>query len=184
MKSAATTQGLGGGPQKGIAQSWCLSRRTIDREAASVELRHWVDELASTRASQAAERVLFADGRRGRHHGDRDRGGGGRAGTIASCPTRQGTGSSWRATPGGGAETSWCTRGLHFLPRQDETLYQYYRPSARTVEIGIAMWRSQMGYLMSPELCARIAELPTSSPSNTAYRARCTRGSPGSPATD
>jgi 4-hydroxy-tetrahydrodipicolinate synthase len=50
---------------------------------------------------------------------------------------------------------------LHFLHKQDETLYQYYKAISEHVELGIAMWsHPDSGYLMSPELCARIAELP------------------------
>jgi 4-hydroxy-tetrahydrodipicolinate synthase len=50
---------------------------------------------------------------------------------------------------------------LHFLSKQDETLYEYYRWLSEQVEIGIALWgHPDSGYLMSPELCARIAELP------------------------
>ena len=50
---------------------------------------------------------------------------------------------------------------LHFLKRQDETLYNYYRAIGEQLDIGIAMWsHPDSGYLMSPELCARIAELP------------------------
>ncbi len=50
---------------------------------------------------------------------------------------------------------------LHFLHKQDETLYEYYRTISNAVNIGIALWsHPDSGYLMSPELCARIAELP------------------------
>ena len=50
---------------------------------------------------------------------------------------------------------------LHFLHGRDETLYQYYKTISEKVDIGIAMWSHEdSGYLMSPELCARIAELP------------------------
>src|SRR5215207_5814235 len=50
---------------------------------------------------------------------------------------------------------------LHFLHSRDETLYQYYKTISEQVDIGIAMWsHPDSGYLMSPELCARIAELP------------------------
>jgi 4-hydroxy-tetrahydrodipicolinate synthase len=49
---------------------------------------------------------------------------------------------------------------LHFLGRQDDTLYQYYRAISERVGIGIALWsHPDSGYLMSPELCARIAEI-------------------------
>jgi 4-hydroxy-tetrahydrodipicolinate synthase len=50
---------------------------------------------------------------------------------------------------------------LHFLSAQDETLMTYYRAISDQVDIGIAMWsHPDSGYLMSPELCARIADLP------------------------
>lgn len=50
---------------------------------------------------------------------------------------------------------------LHFVNDRDETLYEYYRYICEQVDIGIAMWsHPDSGYLMSPELCARIAELP------------------------
>ena len=47
---------------------------------------------------------------------------------------------------------------LHFGMDIDSTVYEYYRYVAEQVEIGIAMWSHQdAGYLMSPEVCARIA---------------------------
>ncbi|MCF3934583.1 dihydrodipicolinate synthase family protein [Acuticoccus sp. M5D2P5] len=50
---------------------------------------------------------------------------------------------------------------LHFVHDQDETLYQYYKYISEQVNIGIALWsHPDSGYLMSPELCARIADLP------------------------
>ena len=51
---------------------------------------------------------------------------------------------------------------LHFLTARDETLYEYYKTISEHVDVGIAMWSHEdSGYLMSPELCARIADLPT-----------------------
>jgi 4-hydroxy-tetrahydrodipicolinate synthase len=50
---------------------------------------------------------------------------------------------------------------LHFLTERDDTLYEYYRYIGERIGIGIAMWsHPDSGYLMSPQLCARIAELP------------------------
>jgi 4-hydroxy-tetrahydrodipicolinate synthase len=50
---------------------------------------------------------------------------------------------------------------LHFLKERDETLLAYYRHIASQVDIGIALWsHPDSGYLMSPELCARLAEIP------------------------
>ena len=50
---------------------------------------------------------------------------------------------------------------LHFLTDRDDTLLAYYQAICERVDIGIAMWsHPDSGYLMSPELCARIADLP------------------------
>lgn len=50
---------------------------------------------------------------------------------------------------------------LHFIEERDEILEKYYRHIAENVDIGIAMWsHPDSGYLMTPELCARIAEIP------------------------
>ena len=50
---------------------------------------------------------------------------------------------------------------LHFVREPDNTLYEYYKYLSDNLNIGIAMWsHPDSGYLMSPELCARIAALP------------------------
>ncbi|MCL4798185.1 MAG: dihydrodipicolinate synthase family protein [Burkholderiales bacterium] len=50
---------------------------------------------------------------------------------------------------------------LHFGRDADDTVYEYYRHIAEQVDIGIALWsHPDAGYLMSPELCTRLAELP------------------------
>jgi 4-hydroxy-tetrahydrodipicolinate synthase len=50
---------------------------------------------------------------------------------------------------------------LHFLHKQDETLLRYYETISHEVDIAIALWsHPDSGYLMSPELCARLADLP------------------------
>ena len=49
---------------------------------------------------------------------------------------------------------------LHFFKEQDETLYRYYKTIADQLEIGIALWsHPDSGYLMSPELCKRLADI-------------------------
>lgn len=51
---------------------------------------------------------------------------------------------------------------LHFTTEQDETLYAYYRTISESVDIGIALWsHPDSGYLMSPHLCNRLADLET-----------------------
>ena len=50
---------------------------------------------------------------------------------------------------------------LSFVHDRGEVLYQYYKRFCDELEIGIAMWsHPDSGYLMQPEECARIAELP------------------------
>jgi len=50
---------------------------------------------------------------------------------------------------------------LHFTHKQDESLYQYYKYLSDNLDIGIAMWsHPDSGYLMTPQTCARIADLP------------------------
>ena len=49
---------------------------------------------------------------------------------------------------------------LHFFKEQDETLINYYRTITSKVDIGIALWsHPDSGYLMSPELCNRLADI-------------------------
>lgn len=50
---------------------------------------------------------------------------------------------------------------LSFVQDRGEVLYQYYKAFCDQLDIGIAMWsHPDSGYLMQPEECARIAELP------------------------
>ena len=50
---------------------------------------------------------------------------------------------------------------LHFGHDVDDTVYEYYRYLSEQLDIGIALWNHpDCGYLMSPGLCMRIAELP------------------------
>jgi 4-hydroxy-tetrahydrodipicolinate synthase len=51
---------------------------------------------------------------------------------------------------------------LHFLRAQDETLLRYYETIASRVVIGLALWsHPDSGYLMSPQLCNRLADIET-----------------------
>jgi 4-hydroxy-tetrahydrodipicolinate synthase len=50
---------------------------------------------------------------------------------------------------------------LSFVHERGEVLYQYYKALCDRLDIGIAMWsHPDSGYLMKPDECARIAELP------------------------
>lgn len=51
---------------------------------------------------------------------------------------------------------------LHFHAAQDETLMNYYQRIVSQVDIGVALWsHPDSGYLMSPQLCNRLADLET-----------------------
>ena len=51
---------------------------------------------------------------------------------------------------------------LHFGADTDETIFEYYRHISEQLDIGIALWNHpDCGYTMSPQLCARIAALPS-----------------------
>jgi len=51
---------------------------------------------------------------------------------------------------------------LYFGAHTPDTLYNYYRRIAEAVEIGVVLWNQppDCGYLLEPEVCLRIAELP------------------------
>lgn len=50
---------------------------------------------------------------------------------------------------------------LHFHDAHDECVTEYYKYIASQVDIGIALWsHPDNGYLLSPELCARLADIP------------------------
>ena len=50
---------------------------------------------------------------------------------------------------------------LSFCHDRDEVLFNYYKYICDRLDIGIAMWsHPDSGYLMAPETCARIADLP------------------------
>jgi len=51
---------------------------------------------------------------------------------------------------------------LYFGAHSDGTLYEYYRHIAAQVDIGVVLWNQppDCGYLLKPELCLRLAEIP------------------------
>jgi 4-hydroxy-tetrahydrodipicolinate synthase len=51
---------------------------------------------------------------------------------------------------------------LYFGAHTADTLYEYYRHICEQVEIGVALWNQppDCGYVLEPEVCLRIAELP------------------------
>jgi 4-hydroxy-tetrahydrodipicolinate synthase len=140
---------------------------SIDEAGFRRNLRHWVDDLGID--------GVFVSGKQGEFFSmslaERKRTFeiaveeiGNRAGTIMSCSDQnmEVVIELARHAQAIGADYIVVHAPvLHFLHRQDETLYHYYRTISEKVDIGIALWsHPDSGYLMSPELCARIAELP------------------------
>jgi 4-hydroxy-tetrahydrodipicolinate synthase len=139
----------------------------IDEAGLRANLRHWVDGLGIDGvfiAGKQSEFFSMSVAERKRSFeivvdeiGDR-------AGVIASCSDQNMDVTIELAKH---AQAVGCpyivvhAPVLHFLHKQDDTLYQYYKTISERIDIGIAMWsHPDSGYLMSPELCARIAELP------------------------
>jgi 4-hydroxy-tetrahydrodipicolinate synthase len=130
-------------------------------------LRHWVDDLGIDGifiAGKQSEFFSMSVSERKRAFEITVDEVGGRAGIIASCSDQNMDvviNLARHAQAIGADYIVVHAPVLHFLHRQDETLYQYYTTISEQIDIGIAMWsHPDSGYLMSPELCARIAELP------------------------
>jgi 4-hydroxy-tetrahydrodipicolinate synthase len=139
----------------------------IDEVGFRHNLRHWVDDLDID--------GVFVSGKQGEFFSmslaERKRSFeiaveeiGGRAGTIMSCSDQNLDTVIELARHAQAIGADYIVVHapvLHFLHKQDETLLAYYRTISEQVDIGIALWsHPDSGYLMSPELCARVAELP------------------------
>jgi 4-hydroxy-tetrahydrodipicolinate synthase len=140
---------------------------SIDDAGLRRNLRHWVDDLGIDGVFIAGKQSEFFS----MSVAERKRAFeicvdeiGNRAGVIASCSDQNMDVTielAEHAQAIGAPYIVVHAPVLHFLHKQDDTLYQYYKAISEQVDIGIAMWsHPDSGYLMSPELCARIAELP------------------------
>ena len=140
---------------------------SINEEGMRSNIRHWVDDLAI--------QGLFIAGKQGEFFSmsleERKRNfeiaveeTSGSAGTIMSCSDQNFNTVIELAKHAEAIGADYIVVHapvLHFINDPDETLYQYYKTICEQVNIGIAMWsHPDSGYLMSPELCTRIAELP------------------------
>lgn len=140
---------------------------SVDEEGFRRNIRHWVDDLGI--------RGLFIAGKQGEFFSmslaERKRAfeiaaeeTGDKAGTIMSVSDQNMETVielAEHAQKVGADSIVVHAPVLHFVHDRDEILYRYYKTISERVDIGIAMWsHPDSGYLMSPELCARIAELP------------------------
>jgi 4-hydroxy-tetrahydrodipicolinate synthase len=140
---------------------------SVNENGLRRNLRYWVDDLGIDGvfvAGKQSEFFSMSVSERKRSFEITVDEVGGRAGVIASC-SDQNMGVvmelAKHAQAVGAEYIVVHAPVLHFLHQQDETLYQYYKTISEQIDIGIAMWsHPDSGYLMSPELCARIAALP------------------------
>jgi len=136
----------------------------VDENGYRRNMRHWVDDLKID--------GLFISGKQGEFASmslaERKRSFelavetiGDRAGTIPSCSDQNIDTVIELAKHAQAVGADYIVVHapiLYFQTAQYQTLYEYYRYIAEQVDIGIAMWsHPDSGYLMSPELCARIA---------------------------
>jgi len=140
---------------------------SIDEAGFRHNLRHWIDDLGIDGVFVAGKQSEFFSqtvAERKRTFEITVDEIGKRAGTIASCSDQNMDTVIELAKHAQAVGADYIVVHapvLHFLQTQHETLYEYYRAISEKVDIGIAMWsHPDSGYLMSPELCARIAELP------------------------
>src|SRR5918993_5284138 len=149
------------------AQTPFLPDRAIDERGLRRNLRHWVDDLGIDGVFIAGKQSEFfsmsvAERKRSMEIVVDEVGS--KAGVIASCSDQNMDTVielAKHAQTIGAPYIVVHAPVLHFLHSRDETLWNYYKTISEQVDIGIAMWSHEdSGYLMSPELCARIAELP------------------------
>ena len=140
---------------------------TMNEEGLRSNIRHWIDDLEIRGffiAGKQGEFFSMSPKERKRNFEIAVDETGNKAGTIMSCSDQNFDvvlDLAKHAEAVGADYIVVHAPILHFHTDQDETVYNYYRELCDRLQIGIAMWsHPDSGYLMSPELCARVAELP------------------------
>lgn len=140
---------------------------SLNEAGLRANIRHWVDDLAIQGLFIAGKQGEFFNmslAERKRNFEIAVEETGNRAGTIMSCSDQNFDTVIELAKHAEAIGADYIVVHapiLHFVTDQDDTVYNYYREICDRVNIGIAMWsHPDSGYLMSPELCARVAELP------------------------
>lgn len=147
----------------------------LDEAALRSNLDHWIRDLklgglfvagkqAEYFSMSIAERKRLIELSVQAAQAAGDRGGIGRCGIITSCSDTNldvVLDLARYSTAAGADYVIVHSPVLHFGADTEETIFEYYRHLSEQLDIGIAMWNHpDCGYTMSPELCARIAELP------------------------
>ena len=138
----------------------------IDEDGFTENIRHWTEDLGIA--------GIFVSGKQGEFFSmsldERKRSleiaveaTGGRAQTIMSCSDQNldvVIDLARHAERAGAGYIVVHAPTLHFVSEHDDTVYRYYETISQAVDIGIALWsHPDSGYLMSPQLCDRLADL-------------------------
>ena len=138
----------------------------LDEDGFRENVRHWTEDLGIA--------GLFVSGKQGEffsmslHERKRSlelavEAAGGRAQTMMSCSDQNFDvviDLAHHAQEAGADYIVVHAPTLHFVHEHDETVYGYYKSISQTVDIGIALWsHPDSGYVMSPKLCDRLADL-------------------------
>ncbi|HMO08564.1 MAG TPA: dihydrodipicolinate synthase family protein [Paracoccaceae bacterium] len=141
---------------------------TLDEEGFAANMDHWIRDLGIEGffvAGKQGEFFAMSVDERKRLFDLAVKAAGGRAQTIMSCSDQNMDTVIELARHAQACGADWIVVHapvLHFWKAQDETLLRYYETIASKVDIGIALWsHPDSGYLMSPRLCARLAEIET-----------------------
>lgn len=140
---------------------------SFDEEGLRRNIRHWIDDLGIAGifiAGKQGEFFSMSMEERKRNFEIAMEETCGRAGAILSCSDQNFDNVVELARHAEAVSADYIVVHapiLHFITDRDDTVYNYYKELCDRVDIGIAMWsHPDSGYLMSPQLCARAAELP------------------------
>lgn len=140
---------------------------SFDEEGLRRNIRHWIDDLGIAGifiAGKQGEFFSMSMEERKRNFEIAMEETCGRAGAILSCSDQNFDNVVELARHAEAVGADYIVVHapiLHFITDRDDTVYNYYKELCDRVDIGIAMWsHPDSGYLMSPQLCARAAELP------------------------
>lgn len=138
----------------------------MDEAGFNANMRHWIDDLGIDGffiAGKQGEFFSMSVAERKRSFELAVAAADGKAGTIMSCSDQNMDTVIELAKHAEAVGADYIVVHapiLHFHKAQDETLLAYYRHVAAQVDIGIALWsHPDSGYLLSPELCARLADI-------------------------
>ena len=141
---------------------------SIDEDGFRANMDHWIEDLGIDGffiAGKQGEFFSMSVDERKRCFDLAVEAAGGRAQTIMSCSDQNMDvviDLAKHAQASGADYIVVHAPVLHFFKQQDETLIRYYETIASAVDIGIALWsHPDSGYLMSPQLCNRLADIET-----------------------